>query len=226
MPSSPPPDAERAKSIVRHGWNHVSTLYRDPRGSHDAFGHSFADHSDWLAPILGSVPKGSEVLDLGCGCGIPDARLLTDRFRVTGVDISDVQVDRARQLVPDARFVRADMTEVMFSEESFGAVVCLYALIHVPVEEQRPLIDRVFRWLVPGGLFLVITGEDAYTGTEPNWLGSNAEMFWSHTDAATYQRWLGEAGFEIRRRRHVPEEGSGHALFLAVRPPGPPLPHA
>ncbi len=218
MSSSPPPDPGRAKSIVRQGWNHVSLAYRPAGVTEDAFGHSYDDHSEWLSPVLRAVPKGSEVLDLGCGCGIPDAQLLSDRFRVTGVDISDVQVDRARQLVPGARFVRADMTEVMFSEESFGAVICLYALIHVPLEEQRPLLARVYRWLVPGGLFLVITGEQAWTGTEPNWLGSNSEMFWSHTDAATYQRWLEEAGFEVRRRRHVPEPGSGHALFLAARP--------
>jgi SAM-dependent methyltransferase len=222
MSSSRPLDAERAKAIVRRGWNHVSNLYRPTPVEEDAFGHTYEDHSEWLEPILQMVPKGAEVLDLGCGCGIPDASLLSGRFRVTGVDISDVQVDRARQLVPDARFVRADMTEVMFSEESFGAVVCLYALIHVPLAEQRPLLARVHRWLVPGGLFLVITGEEAFTGTEPDWLGSNSEMFWSHTDAATYQRWLGEAGFEVRRRRHVPEPGSpGHAMFLAAKPSAP-----
>ncbi len=219
MPSSPVADPRWAKSIVRRGWDHVSEVYQPGSATRDAFGHDFRDHREWLEPILRAVPRGSEVLDLGCGCGIPDARLLTDRFRVTGVDISDVQIDRARRLVPDARFLRADMTEVVFSADSFGAVVCLYALIHVPIEEQRPLLARVHRWLVPGGLFLVITGEKEFTGIEKNWLGSNAEMFWSQTDAATFEEWLQETGFEIRRRRHIPEKREGHALFLAAKPP-------
>ncbi|HTT72735.1 MAG TPA: class I SAM-dependent methyltransferase [Thermoplasmata archaeon] len=218
MVSPLPSDARVAKSIVRSGWDHLSEIYRPSGARSDAFGHDYADHREWLEPILGTVPRGAEVLDLGCGCGLPDARLLSDRFRVTGVDISDVQIDRARQLVPDARFVRADMTEVIFSDQSFGAVVCLYALIHVPIAEQRPLLERVFRWLVPGGLFLVISGEQAYTGVERDWLGSNAEMFWSHPDAATFEQWLREAGFEVRRRRHIPEGASGHALFLVARP--------
>jgi ubiquinone/menaquinone biosynthesis C-methylase UbiE len=218
MSSTVTVDPPRAKAIVRRGWDHLSETYRAPGASRDAFGHDYQDHREWLEPVLKAVPRGSEVLDLGCGCGIPDARLLSDRFRVTGVDISDVQIHRARRLVPEARFVRADMTEVMFTETSFGAVLCLYALIHVPIEQQPDLLDRVYRWLVPDGLFLVITGERAYTGVEPNWLGSNVEMFWSQTDASTFEEWLRAAGFVIRRRTHLPEGESGHALFLAAKP--------
>jgi SAM-dependent methyltransferase len=161
------------------------------------------------------LPRGSDVLDLGCGCGVPDARLLSERFRVTGVDISDVQISRAKRLVPGARFLRADMTEVRFRPDTFAGIVCLYALIHVPLDEQRPLLDRMHRWLQPGGVVLLTTGEEAFTGVEKNWLGSNAAMYWSHADAEAYERWLADAGFEVLRRTHVPEGESGHALFLA-----------
>jgi SAM-dependent methyltransferase len=208
---------------VRHGWNRASSLYRSGTSVADVFGHSFTDHQEWLRPFFHLLPRGSEVLDLGCGCGVPDARLLSERFRVTGVDISDVQVERARRLVPGVRFLRADMTEVRFSPATFAGIVCLYALIHLPLDEQRPLIGRMFRWLFPGGVVLATTGEMAYTGVEPNWLGSNAKMYWSHADAATYERWLTGAGFTILRRTYLPEGESGHALFLARKPGDPAL---
>ncbi len=54
----------------------------------------------------------------------------------TGVDISDVQVERARRLVPGAVFLRADATDLDFPSGSFDAVVCLYALIHMPLDRQ------------------------------------------------------------------------------------------
>jgi ubiquinone/menaquinone biosynthesis C-methylase UbiE len=165
------------------------------------------------------LPPGSEVLDLGCGCGVPDARLLSERFRVTGVDLSDVQIGRAKRLVPGARFIRADMTEVRFRPATFGGIVCLYALIHVPLDEQRPLLSRMYRWLRPGGIVLLTTGEVEFTGVEENWIGSNAAMYWSHADATTYERWLSDVGFELLRRTHVPEGRSGHALFLARKRP-------
>ncbi|MGI0154984.1 MAG: class I SAM-dependent methyltransferase, partial [Thermoplasmata archaeon] len=147
---------------------------------------------------------------------------LSERFRVTGVDISDVQIDRARSLVPHARFLRGDMTQVAFPRETFGGVACLYALIHVPLDEQPGLLRRVHRWLAPGGLFLVTTGSTAWTGVEEGWLGSNTKMYWSHADARTYQRWFTEHGFRVLRRTLVPEGDARHALFLLQKRPAPP----
>ena len=206
------------KRIVREGWNHVSTIYRPPGATADAFDHTNADYRDWLQPFFRSLPPGTEVLDLGCGCGVPEAQLLAERFRLTGVDISDVQIERARGLLPQGRFVRADMTRVAFPAESFGGVVCLYALIHVPLEEQPRLLSDVYRWLRPGGLFLVTTGASAWTGVEEGWLGSNAKMYWSHADERTYEQWFRERGFRTLRRTLVPEGESHHALFLVQRP--------
>ena len=210
------------KKVVREGWNRVSTIYRPPGSPADAFDHTNADYREWLQPFFRMLSPGTEVLDLGCGCGIPEARMLSERFRVTGVDISDVQIARARRIVPEGRFVRADMTRVSFPAGSFGGVVCLYSLIHIPLEEQPELLAKVFRWLRAGGLFLVTTGATAWTGVEEGWLGSNAKMYWSHTDAPTYEQWLKERGFRILRRTLVPEGESSHALFLAQRLPAPP----
>jgi cyclopropane fatty-acyl-phospholipid synthase-like methyltransferase len=211
------------KSLVREGWNRVSTIYRPPQSRANAFDHTNADYREWLEPFFRMLRPGAEVLDLGCGCGEPASRLLAGRFRVTGVDISDVQIARARRLVPAGRFLRVDMTEVSFAREAFDGVACLYALIHVPVDEQPGLLTKVYRWLEPGGLFLVTTGATAWTGVEEGWLGSNAKMYWSHTDARTYQAWFVEKGFRVLRRSSVAEKGGHHALFLLQKPlPSPP----
>ena len=212
--------ASDPKAIVRHGWNRASYLYRSTSGS-DIFAHTLSDHEEWLEPLFRLLEPASDVLDLGCGCGIPDSQLLSERFRVTGVDISDVQIERARRFVPNARFLRADMSTVRFAPASFAAIVCLYSMIHVPLDEQPTLLARMHRWLHPGGLVLLTTGEEEYTGVENDWLGSNAKMYWSHADARTYRQWLTEAGFRVLRRTYVPEGTGGHALFLARKPGGP-----
>jgi|HubBroStandDraft_1064217.scaffolds.fasta_scaffold01437_2 ubiquinone/menaquinone biosynthesis C-methylase UbiE len=215
-------DSLDPKEVVREGWNRISTIYRPPGSRADAFDHTNADYREWLRPFFRTVPPGSEVLDLGCGCGLPAARLLSERFRVTGIDISDVQIERARALVPDAKFVRADVNEVSFPRDAFGGVVCLYALIHVPLEEQPDLLSKVFRWLDPGGLFLVTTGAKAWTGVEEGWLGSNTKMYWSQADIRTYERWLKETGFHLLRRTLIPEGKTNHALFLLQKRADPP----
>lgn len=158
------------------------------------------------------------MLDVGCGNGDPVARALARKFRVTGVDISAVQIRRARALVPDARFLRADMSTLRFPPDSFEAVIAFYSTIHVPRRKQRPLFRRIVRWLTPGGWFLAIVGSRAWTGREPSWLGVRAPMYWSHASADTYARWLREDRMEIHTRRFIPEGDSGHELFLARKP--------
>ncbi len=148
----------------------------------------------------------------------PSERAGTGRgAQVTGVDISDVQIERARSLVPEGTFIRADATALDLPSETFDAVVCLYALIHMPLDQQPHLLHDITRWLRPGGWLLATIGQDAWTGTQDNRLGGPASMWWSHTDATTYRSWLHRSGLQITDQRFVPEGDSGHALFWARR---------
>lgn len=199
--------------IVRSGYDKVSWAYRANRP--DESSEEYLKYAGWTDELKRRLPASSCVLDLGCGCGVPVSQVLATDHRVTGVDISPVQVDRARRLVPEADFMCADMCEVEFPDASFDAVVCLYAIIHVPVDEQPSLIGRIARWLAPGGLFLVTAGETAWTGVEEDWLGvPGGDMYWSHADRATYRRWLIDAGFTVVCTAFIPEGDGGHSLFL------------
>lgn len=203
------------EAIVREGWNRRSLTYRPPRATLDCFRHTEADYRSWLRPLFERVAPGAPVLDLGCGNGVPASKALIERFDVTGVDISDVMIRRARTAIPAARFIRGDMTEVDFPPESFAAVISLYAIIHVPLAKQRPLLARIRSWLKPRGFFLAILGYAAYEATVNGWLGDDSPMFWSHADARTYRGWIREVGFTILKEAFIPEGDAGHELFLA-----------
>ncbi|TME96563.1 MAG: class I SAM-dependent methyltransferase [Chloroflexi bacterium] len=201
---------EDPKSIVRRGYDLVSQVYRRD----DADDGTYAE---WLDLLERRVESGSSVLDLGCGCGIPVARRLAQRYAVTGVDLSPVQISRARELVPDATFICADMTTVRFPDASFGAITCLFALIHLPLTEQPALLRSVRRWLRPGGLFMATVGHRAWTGVEKDWLGvKGGDMWWSHADADTYRRWLADVGLRVELQTFIPEGTGGHSFVLAT----------
>jgi SAM-dependent methyltransferase len=162
-----------------------------------------------------ATAAGARVLDLGCGAGVPTAKWLADAgFNVTSLDISAVQIERARSLVPNATFVQGDMALWDIDPSSFDAVVSLYALIHVPLVDQRLLIPRLARWLAPNGYLLAIVGHEQWTGIE-DYMG--ASMCWDHADAATYLEWFEEVGLAVRWHRYIPEGTSGHTLVLAQK---------
>lgn len=214
-PGSGPASPEDRTDLVRRGYDALSYRYR---GDDDEAGPRYGP---WLERLQSLVPAAGHVLDLGCGCGVPVARTLAaGGYRVTGVDISAVQVSRARKLVPAAAFVQADATQLEFAAGSFDAVVSLYALIHMPLAAQPALLARAAGWLRPGGWLLAVAGQGAWTGTEDHWLGGDTVMWWSQADAATYRRWLEDAGLEITEQGFVPEGDGGHALFWARKPPG------
>jgi SAM-dependent methyltransferase len=158
----------RQRALVRRGYDAISLAYRGDDGPASAASAEDASrYAGWAAELAGLLPAGARVLDLGCGAGVPATKQLTDLgLQVIGVDFSGVQLARARRLVPAARLIQADMAALQFAPASLDAVVSFYALIHLPLADQRPLFARIRSWLRPGGLLLAITGAQAWTGTD------------------------------------------------------------
>ncbi|HEY8648942.1 MAG TPA: methyltransferase domain-containing protein [Candidatus Limnocylindria bacterium] len=197
------------KAVVRHGYDLVSRAYRADDGVEGQYG-------PWLDLLEARVPPPAKVLDLGCGCGVPVARRLSPRYEVTGVDLSPVQIERARVLVPAATFVCADMATLAFPDATFDAVVCLYAIIHLPLAEQPGLLRDLGRWLRPGGVLIASVGHRAWSGVERDWLGvPGGDMWWGHADATTYRRWVADAGLVVEEERFVPDGTGGHMFVFA-----------
>ncbi len=205
-------DNEEAKALVRRGYDELSARYDEAYGSETKYG-------DWLQALLTQLPVRAQVLDLGCGSGVPVAKVLAEAGHlVTGVDISEVQVARARERVPAATFLQADATTLDLAADSLDAIVSFYALIHIPVDEQEALLQRIGTWLRPGGSFVATIGSGAWTGSEQNWLGGDVPMWWSQADTATTCTWIENAGLVIDRQEFVAEGTSGHTLIWARRP--------
>lgn len=175
-----------------------------------------------LDEALSDLSDGARVLDAGCGAGVPVARRLAQRFTVTGLDISPVQIELARENVPTADFVVGDMSAADLPEGSFDAVVCLFALFHLPREEHADVLAGFARLLRPAGVLFISVGNSDHAGyIEEDWIGSGSALYWSHFDRETNARLVREAGFEIDRQRLVVEGeefgGGRHPLIRAHR---------
>lgn len=153
--------------------------------------------SRWLTDLERRLDPGSAVLDLGCATGVPVAARLAQSYRVTGVDISPVQIEQASRNVPEGEFTCADLQTVTFPEGNFHAVVSLYTFDHVPREQHIELLSRIRGWLRPGGFLLLSIEDRDEPGTVAQWLG--VDMHFSMFDADTTRRLVLDAGFTIER---------------------------
>lgn len=205
------PDAQAAKRIVERGYDQVAERYRTWSAGirrEERLRHTHA--------LLDRLPPGARVLELGCGQGTPTTALLAERFDVTGVDISARQLELAREAVPSATFIHADMASLSFPPASFDSVAAFFSLIHVPRAEHPALLGRIADWLRPGGLLVATMGVGDNAGdVEDDWLG--APMYFSQWDAATNRRLVEQAGLRIlSAREETADEDGAPVSFLWV----------
>ena len=201
-----------AKTIVKSGYNAIAPKYLATRDE-------ASEDVQLLHELIRRLPKGASVLDAGCGAGVPVTRLLSQSFEVTGVDFAEAQIQLARELVPRARFVCQDITQLDFPENSFDAICSYYAIIHIPRQEHQALLLNFHRMLKPSGLALLCLGaNDLDDDVEDDFLG--ARMYWSHFDAETNLKMARACGFDVIWARTVADgcdPGAGHLFVLACR---------
>lgn len=176
--------------------------------------------SEWprlrrLWELLARVPDGGMVLDLGCGNGLPALREIAKRHRPTGVDVSSVQAERARENVPEATVLHADMAAAEFAAGSFDAIVSFYAVEHVPHELHEELFARLHDWLRPGGELLFTVEARGTHEAVGDWLG--APMFFSQLGPEETLELVRAAGFTVEDAEVEPQlEGGREIEYLWV----------
>jgi len=174
---------------------------------------------EWAAALAARLSDGARVLELGCGNGTRETRELAARFSLTGIDLSERQLERARARVPGATFIRADLTSLELDPGSFDAVASFYVFNHVPRELLAPLLARVHSWLAPGGWLLSAFGVGDIESWSGEWLGAPA--FFSSFPAETNSALVSAAGFAIERDEVVtisePEGPVAFQWILAAR---------
>ena len=102
---------------------------------------------------LDKLPKGSRILDVGCGIG-GSSRILAKYygFNVTGVTISPAQVKRAIELTPyglNCDFQVMDALDLRFNDGAFDGIWSVEAGAHM--NDKNKFADEMLRTLRPNG---------------------------------------------------------------------------
>lgn len=108
---------------------------------------------EWL-----QLPTGAHILDLCCGMGRHSLALADFGYQVTGVDLSEVLLQEARDADINAKvtWIHGDMRHVP-TDQQFDAIVNLFTSFGYfdQDEENQLVIDEMARLLKPGGKYII-----------------------------------------------------------------------
>lgn len=149
---------------------------------------------EYLPRLLGLVPNGGTVVEIGVGTGGLLATLATKAERVIGVDHSPAMLEEARQRLSESGVAGVElrlgeMTHLPLPDASAGCVLLNMVLHHAADPTQ--VLTEIGRVLAPGGILLLadLARHERETAREQladQWLGF---------DEAELHGWLVAAGF-------------------------------
>jgi demethylmenaquinone methyltransferase/2-methoxy-6-polyprenyl-1,4-benzoquinol methylase len=153
----------------------------------------------------------TKVLDLCCGSGQATGVLVKYSHDVTGLDASPLSLKRARQNVPQAKYVEAFAEQMPFPDAAFDLVHTSVALHEMEPEQLRQILQEVYRVLKPDGIFTLV---DLHAPTSWFFLpGIYVFLFLFETETAwqllktDLVELLEEVGFRLRQQS-FPAKGS------------------
>ena len=143
--------------VVKRNFEELYRTEEDPWQIGAADSERYGIYLEFLrrhAPLSGFA----SALDLGCGKGAFTARLASLARRVTGVELSEIAVAKARSMHPGIRFLQCDARRIRDLElpvRSFDLVVCSDLVASFTPREAEGFLREISRLLSPGGrLFL------------------------------------------------------------------------
>lgn len=111
--------------------------------------------------LKGRFPKGTRILDAGCGEGRNAVYFIQKGYQIFGIDPNETAIQYcrflSRSLNPNFdihRFQVGRLEEIPFHAEAFDSVICS-AVLHFAdsVDNFWEMIHEIHRVLKPGGLF-------------------------------------------------------------------------
>ncbi len=193
--------------LVETGYNKIAQDYYNYRNI-----NKFNGELEKFASLL---PKKAHILDAGCGAGIPTANFLIKKgIKVTGIDISDTMLSLAKENVPEANFIKMDLNEINFNQNTFDGIISVYTLFHISKKSHISIFRKFYEILKPKGILLINTGISESEGTS-NFF--NVPMFWSNYNPKNTLELVIKAGFSILSEGILERGGEYQYWIYAIK---------
>jgi predicted Rossmann-fold nucleotide-binding protein/SAM-dependent methyltransferase len=142
---SPEPD------VTTNTYNRVASEYH-------SFNVGNLASKEQIDDFMSLVNPPAKVLDVGTGTGA-DAKALSDKYTVIGIEKSEKMADIARFENPGMKVIQGDLLDVQLNNNEYKGIWARDSLHHIPAESLDLAFAKLNNALVPGGILYVIVRE-------------------------------------------------------------------
>ena len=149
--------------------------------------------------------KDLPVLDAGCAFGRDSEFFHSSGRRVVGIDLSDGLLERARELNPGIDFIKMDVRELDFPDESFAGIWCNAVLLHLKDEDTVKALSEFARVLAPGGILFVTFKKGIGEEVKGSQFTLDGARYYKYQTIGSAEKLIKDSGLVIDRIYEVNE---------------------
>jgi len=161
--------------------------------------NNFNERTEWVQQQLQNIPKGSAILDAGCGS--QQFRIFCEHLDYKGQDFGQYVSDEKTMIGAEDGGVGAgggynygkldyvgDIWDIKELDNSFDAILCTEVFEHIPYPNET--VKEFSRLLKPGGTLILTAPSACLRHMDPYFFYSGFSDRW-------YEKFLQDSGFEI-----------------------------
>ncbi|MBS1660295.1 MAG: class I SAM-dependent methyltransferase [Bacteroidetes bacterium] len=182
-----------------NGYESISSLFIKTRGA-AINGIGASTTRAWAKTLR----AGATVLDLGCGTGLPNTKVLIEEgLTVYAIDASPTLANKFHDNFPDIPIACEAAEDSSFFDRSFDAILSVGLMFLLPEHTQIRLIPQMATALNPGGRLLFTSTTQIH-----KWKDAMTDLDSHSLGAEKYKELLTSAGLTLLEE--FTDEGGNH----------------
>lgn len=144
--------AELFDNLRDHYEDEICRAMRGLPGEHAFFIRAKAEKVETMAARFRNDSNRIRLLDIGCGTGLVEQSLRIPNAEITGLDVSEPLLEKARENAPGCRFARFNGYRIDDEDNSYHLVFAINIFHHIVKQDRMRLLMEMWRVLRPDGL--------------------------------------------------------------------------
>jgi trans-aconitate methyltransferase len=210
------------RNIMNNHYDQSVSVFNDFADEYEKRFMDISLYKEVMDSLLNRIKcTGNELLELGCGPG-NITRYLKARMpelKITGIDLSENMIEKARKNVPDAEFRVMDVRRIKELHHTYDVIIASFCLPFLSYPDFEKMIRDCKDILNNNGILYISTMEGTAdrAGFEATSFSGNHKVYFNYYKKEHKEDELKKNDFEIVEYRNQRYDNSLHDLIFIAK---------